>query len=216
MLVLSGMAGRPRLSALAVLNEPGGAATIRSMNDHAPERVRERWKTSLRERAAARPLTILVLGPNMDQSPLSDAARLRQAIYQRCSEYGDAVMGELKDLIEDARQELGDSYDLCVHEDMLAGDSDVVVIIPEGAGALVELGLFALNENVCAKSVVLLSKSHPRNEGFVNLGAAPAYRNRNARVLRVDYSEIEEVWQLVREELQRRRVMKLTARDAGT
>lgn len=158
------------------------------------------------------PLTILVLGPNMEERPLKPSGRLRREIYRRCPEYGVAVKGELRDLITDAKARMGAGFDLCLHEMRVAKKSDVIIIIPDSSGSFAELGLFALEPQMCAKSLVLFNRSYKKINTFLRQGPARAYDIRKATVLRVNYDDVDEVWKLVVKELQRHRAAKMGKR----
>ncbi|GAG09872.1 unnamed protein product, partial [marine sediment metagenome] len=85
-------------------------------------------------------------------------------------------------------------------------------IIPDSPGSFAEFGLFALEPNICAKSVVLLDKSEKKINTFLRQGPAKAYGIRKATVMRVDYGEREEVWNRVEKELQRHKAAKMGSR----
>jgi hypothetical protein len=172
-------------------------------------RLRDRLDRGLDEWRDSTPLAILVLGPSMEGPDLVPGARLRAEIYRRCPEYGAAVKGELKELIADAKAKMGAGFDLCLHEMNLASRCDVVIIIPASAGSFAEFGLFALDGEVCAKSLILLDQSYKKKNTFLRQGPAKAYEIRKAIVKRVKYDEVEQVWQLVATELQKRRAAKM-------
>ncbi len=161
------------------------------------------------------PLTILVLGPSMDAGSTKPSATLRREIYARCSDYGHAVFGELRELISDAKSKLGEGYDLCLHEINLAEKADTIIIIPDSPGSFAELGLFALDSEICAKTLVLFDESHRKRNTFLAQGPKRAYKRLKATVERVSYDDIEYVLKLVAKELEKRRAEKIGTRRRG-
>ena len=158
------------------------------------------------------PLSILVLGPTMDEDSTKPSAALRREIYALCSNYGHPVKGELKELISDAKSKLGAGYDLCLHEIHLADKADAIIIIPDSPGSFAELGLFALEDEICAKTLVLFDKSHKKRNTFLAQGPERAYTRLKATVERVSYDDTENVLKLVAKELQKRRADKIGRR----
>ncbi|MFC1916103.1 hypothetical protein ACFLW4_05380, partial [Chloroflexota bacterium] len=86
-------------------------------------------------------INILLLGPNTNTRSLG--ARLRKYIASRCQGGRNAIYGERRDLIESFQRAIGKYSDLCTYELHLASWVDALIIIPDSAGSLVELGIFS-------------------------------------------------------------------------
>ena len=166
------------------------------------------FKDELREEFRGIRTSILILGPSLSGEPLEPQADLRRVLLERCQAYGVAVAGEHKSLVSAARRASKAGHNLCSYEFELARKCDVIVIIPTSAGSLVELGLFALNPDITIKCIVLFDENRKEDNSFVRHGARKAYRDGNAQVLNVDYSNVDFIWRKVetRIELARQRI----------
>ncbi len=166
--------------------------------------VVEGFNNRFNQRIQSTILTVLVLGPNGNTAPTSDSykgAQLREHIYQNCDSagVGVSVKGELKELVNVAKATMGPRFDLCTYEMYFAKDHcDAIVIVPASAGSFAELGLFALNDSVRSKTMVLFDRQYryPRNT-FLNLGTGKAYQNNQGVVKYVDYDDPDKVWSMV-------------------
>lgn len=145
-------------------------------------------------------IRVLLLGPcTRSRRP---AARLRKYIATRCEGGRNAIYGERKDLIEVFKKRIGEFADLCTYELHLATKVvDAIIIIPDSAGSLVELGMFSLKYNIHPCTLVLFSNEYnPQNEdNFISLGPKRSYNF----VKTVDYRDQELVWNIVDEFLSR-------------
>lgn len=163
---------------------------------------------SLGEDAKGIKIKVLLLGPNIKKR--SSGARLRKYIASRCKGERNAIYGERKDLIETFQKEIGKWADLCTYELHLAHWVDAIILIPNSAGSLVELGMFSLAYAIHPKTLVLFSNKHnPQNKpDFMSLGPKKSYDNGRAFVEPVDYNDKELVWNIVDDFLSRRKTIK--------
>jgi hypothetical protein len=143
-------------------------------------------------------LKIMVLGPNIDEK--NNGAKLRKFIVEKCQEYAVAIRGEHKELVEMYKQIVGAGSHLCVYELDLAEQMDAIIIIPDSAGSLVELGMFANMEDICRRTLVLFSDEYgdENKPSFINLGPQLAYKNQGGKVRFVRYIEKEQIWDIVK------------------
>lgn len=147
--------------------------------------------------------SIMVLGPNTDKT--TPAAQLRKFIIEKCESHGVTIKGEHKKLIGAYTRILGAGSHLCGYELYLAKKGvDAVIIIPASAGSWVELGMFALVEDVCQRTLVLFSDKYSDETipTFIHLGPKLAYKKQGASVQYVDYTEKDLAWTTVAEFVQ--------------
>ena len=167
---------------------------------------------SLDEDAKRTESNVLLLGPcTRSRRP---AARLRKYIATRCEGGRNAIYGERKDLIEVFQKRIGEFADLCIYELHLATKVvDAIIIIPDSAGSLVELGMFSLKYNIHSCTLVLFSSDHnPQNEDdFISLGPKRSYNF----VETIDYRDQELVWNIVDKFLSRMRSEKFGRKTLG-
>lgn len=147
---------------------------------------------------------VLVMGPQLPTTGQNahPAATLRAMLLARIGEFGGGVAPELHTLMH-ARLKFGPDADLCEYEHHLANACHLVVIIPDSPGALCELGYFGMDDAFCAKMIVLVSKEHPDRDSYVSDGPLRAAWKRRAQVHRVEYSDVDGCWQLVKSEIMR-------------
>jgi hypothetical protein len=69
-------------------------------------------------------------------------------------------------------------YDLLSLERFLADNCDIICIVCESAGSLVELGAFTNNENTVDKVIALLEEKRKRQKSFIMLGPVKIVRNK--------------------------------------
>ncbi len=173
--------------------------------------LRDRLIKGIEEEIASTPVDVLVLGPSVDGMRLRMAASLRKELLQRCSEFGAKVMAvaaEHKDLVAAARRTLGKNYNLCQYERRLAKECDLIIMLPASPGSYVELGLFALEDWACAKSLILFDVSCKDTKSFINLGPRRAYKLQRAIIKNVNYREKYKVLSIVKTIIDQVRVVK--------
>ncbi len=85
-----------------------------------------------------------------------------------------------------------------------------MIIIPGSAGSLAELGLFSLDDDIHPKTLVLFNKKHVNNnkETFITLGPNISYNTGKATVEPVDYSDLNLVWEIVDDFLDKIKAIK--------
>ena len=146
-------------------------------------------------------IKILVLGPNTKET--RPGSQLRKYIARKCkgSKKGQIVpiYAERKRLIKAYTKTVGKYSDFCDYEKKLAYFVDAIVIIPDSAGSLVELGLFALEDDIHRKILVLFSNEYPAPQvpTFINLGPRKSYNRGAATVKDVDYTDKIGAWNIV-------------------
>lgn len=70
-------------------------------------------------------------------------------------------------------------YDLLSLERFLADNCDVICIVCESAGSLVELGAFTNNENTVDKVIALIEEKRKRQKSFIMLGPVKILRKKS-------------------------------------
>ncbi len=88
---------------------------------------------------------------------------------------------------------------------------DAIIMIPDSAGSLVELGMFALSPKVREKTIILFKDKYslPAAQlSFVYLGPTLAYQASNAPIEFLDYRRKELAWQKVKDFLHSKRADK--------
>jgi hypothetical protein len=140
---------------------------------------------------------IMVFGPDLnDKRP---AGALRNHLINNFKGENLAIKGEHKELIAIHRRKFKSNHDLCRVEYDLAKFVDAIIIIPDSPGSLVELGMFAILEDICRKTLILFCKDHehPIVPSFISLGPRISYDGRGATVKFVDYSQIDTIMPIV-------------------
>lgn len=185
------------------------------MADDDLRRIADRLSAAFELEISATPVDVLVLGPSTDAEKLSLEARLRSEILLRCSEFGASVKGEHAELIAAAKAKMGAGYNLCTYELKLAELVDLIVFVPASPGSFAELGLFASQEATAPKSILLFSQDYKDATSYIMLGPKRAFEMRGATVEYVDYQEVEGTWTIVRQAIERIRIVKMDRRRAN-
>ncbi|MCH7697890.1 MAG: hypothetical protein IH865_02975 [Chloroflexi bacterium] len=171
------------------------------------------FSEAIEKQIATTRFNVLILGPSMNGT--NPAAVLRERVYEEAKVFG-SVTGELRELVRTFRQKAGTS-NLVDYEEELALHVDAIVLIPASSGSFAELGLFAPTEEICKKTLVLLSSEFRRHQSFVNLGPKVAYQQRGATVIHTDYAKVDSTWARVRRFLEVKRNNKIAReRRIGT
>lgn len=161
----------------------------------------ERWDKT--------PISAMVFGPDINSN--NDSSILRKHIIDRCNEYGILVRTEHEDFVKVHRKLLGTNHNLCGLEYLAAKHIDAIVMIPNSPGSFIELGMFALINTVCVKTIILFSDEFSLPEkrlNFVFLGPKLAYEERKAQVEFIDYKRTDLAWEKVRSFLHQIRAKK--------
>ncbi len=84
-------------------------------------------------------------------------------------------------------------YDLLSLENILADSVDAIVLVPESAGALVELGAFANNDRLRGRIICVQDEKHKKRRSFVQYGPLRLLRREGRdRVIYVNGSSVTE------------------------
>lgn len=117
----------------------------------------------------------------------SDTGRSRMA--DLFSEFTRYEIHYPEDLFEDLLAGQGNS--LLSLENLLADSVDVIVIFPESAGSLVELGAFANNERLVKKLICLPEKKYRNKKSFINYGPHRLIRSsKTGKVIPINYDDL--------------------------
>ncbi len=134
---------------------------------------------------------ILLCGGPRELNPVPIRS-VRHMIYTELTsgKHGDLV--ERLKLAEDIQDWFrGGVYkDLVTFEEHLAGLSAVIVLVVESAGAIAELGAFAVSEAFVERLLVLIAEVHYEAESFIRLGPILRLENRsNSAVMVYDWHD---------------------------
>jgi len=166
---------------------------LRDFDGSVPE-----YEDLLIEQAKNTKINVLLLGPNTNKQ--ESGAKLRRYIKDRCTGERNAIYGERKDLIKVYKKNIGKYADLCSYEFHLATEVvDAIIIIPDSAGSLVELGMFSRIYKVHPNTLVLFSNDYKQQNktDFIGLGPKRSYENGRAFVKTVNYRDQGLVWNIV-------------------
>ena len=166
------------------------------------KRVADRLSMKVTEEVEAITVNTLILGPAIDGKRLKPPARLRRALLERCPRYGAAVLGEHRSIEAAYRRAVKARYNLCTYEFELALTCDLIIILPASPGSYAELGLFALEEDIARKSVILFDQDFKKEKSFLRYGPRKVYKDFKAVIFDVDYRDIDGVWKKVEAEIQ--------------
>ena len=142
-------------------------------------------------------ICVFLLGPG--DSDDSNGKSLRKYLEKKCDEFGVVVKGEHKELIRIFNERTEGLLDLCILEDWFAREyANAVLIIPYSAGSLVEMGMFTWKDEICRKTMLILSEEFPEEEeSFISKGTSMHYRSKGATVTSVDYRKKGKIWEEV-------------------
>jgi len=150
-------------------------------------------------------IRILVLGPDLDGDELG--SRLRKYIIQKCKDdQFIVVLAEHEQIQQTYSKILGPIHDLCKMEFHLACSKDKhsghdlidgIIILPDSAGSLVELGMFVLQEQIHSKMLILFNNRYETTiaKSFIGKGVKKALENsRRAKTQLIDYQDLDSTW----------------------
>lgn len=162
---------------------------------------------------------ILVFGPDLSKS--EPGSELRRYIIDKCkSDSYVVVLSEYDEIQERYLKILGQIHDLCKMEYHLAKGKDKnhghdfidgIIILPDSAGSLIELGMFAIEDDIHNKILILFNKKYETtiSDSFVGRGAKLAFDNGRARTKIIDYHDSIKAWEEVSKFLELIRSNKL-------
>ena len=193
------MTVRGLLSILCPLRGRGQIAEVFLAEMNQRERSRaftKEVKTLAQEHVSKEPLTVLVMGPNTDDKRLG--AKLRRKIIDLCNDNELAVKAEHSEIRAEVRKELKRGYTLTHLEILMARKSDLIVIIPDSAGSIAELGYFALLEDICHKLIILFGRKYlTARTSYIAQGPGKAAKHFGATVRFVNYRRSSEAWEII-------------------
>lgn len=151
-------------------------------------------------------LTLVVMGPELDKP--NPASKLRGHIVQKGRSESLIIKPEHDGLEATARKRFGAGHDLTLYETGLVEKAHLVVIIPDSPGSLCELGLFTYPDKFCEKMIVFANKNYRKTGSYVSDGPLVNAKNKGARVIRIDYAELDVAWNHVFERIQTLRALQ--------
>jgi hypothetical protein len=87
----------------------------------------------------------------------------------------------------------GQGHSLLTLESLLAESVDAIVIFPESAGSLVEVGAFANDEQLRHKLICLAERRYQRDKSFINFGPFRLIKaSKSASLLQISYSDFDD------------------------
>ncbi|WP_427340438.1 retron St85 family effector protein [Caloranaerobacter sp. DY30410] len=102
------------------------------------------------------------------------------------------------------------NQDLLTLESFLADNCDVICIICESPGALVELGAFTNNEATFEKVIALVDKKHKKDKSFIMLGPIKYIKKHNRNnVIFYDKENVNELIKILNRTFNRKRLAKI-------
>lgn len=170
------------------------------------ERLVERFRQSIDNSIATIDFNVVVMGPGLNEK--TKPAELRRRLIDAAREYGTTVQPEHRGLHEESKQRLKDGYHLTALEIHLVEVSDLIVLIPDSAGALCELGFFGSQDFSARKMIILVNDRYPKSGSYVADGPLIQAKNKGAQVEFVDYDSFERCWSIVESRIQKSRTEK--------
>lgn len=158
---------------------------------------------------------IIIMGPALNQTKPSPAAILRTELLTRCTSIGTSVYPEHKGLTRIAKRRFGAGHDLATYERFLAEQSDLVVIIPSSPGSFCELGYFSMIQEICVKTIIFLDRNFQKSKSYIMDGPVSSARNKRAHIKRIDYSNIDGAWKVVKSEIEKIRSTRAIQKISG-
>ena len=141
-------------------------------------------------------------GKKPNRGAKNKAKRLRFELYHKLSDFGWVVtMGEYQKLVDAATGLLGARNNAATAELLHARKStDAIVMLPSSPGSFLELGAFALYEDVCRKMLIIIDSKHEKDDpNYLNMGPIPGARKKGAQVVFIDYDDHDTCWASVEE-----------------
>lgn len=165
------------------------------------------------------PLTVFVCGPAVFTSKGTKSrrrgARIRDFVSKKIAERGLTVFwGEHRSLRNAGKGISLESFTDADREVHFAEKSaDLILIFPDSAGSIAELGGFSLHEHIAPKMLVVFDASRRFGKGFVITAVARAAKTRKAQIKFKDYSQKADVWTTVEQVLTKIQTVKLTSKS---
>jgi hypothetical protein len=162
-------------------------------------RVAATLKAAIDKSISAAAVDVVIMGPALPEpgKVALPAAALREILIRNCESWGAAVAPE-HGIIRAAATGLGTGHDLCTYEHFVVTHCDLLVIVPDSAGSLCELGYFAMQQDTCKKMIILHNERYPAVGSYVAEGPTRAALQHRAIVHYIDYNDVNAAWALVR------------------
>jgi hypothetical protein len=174
----------------------------------------------LDDRVAEIQLIVFVCGPTVPfrkaKAKLSPATVVRKFVSDKITELGSVVIwGEHFDKRRRPRGNLSFKYFTDADKEMAFADegADLVIIFPESAGSLAEVGGFSLHSEVAKKMLVVFDRSRKGDKGYVVQAVARAAKSRKALIKYRDYKKLDELWKEVNRALHECKIRKMTSQS---
>ena len=147
---------------------------------------------------------VMVFGPNLNGD--GTGCELRKHIVDKCKyDAYTVVLAEHDEMQQRYTKILGPINDLCKMEYHLASATDInhgqdlidgIIILPDSAGSLVELGMLVIEDSIHKKILILFNKKYEStiSDSFVGKGAKSAFDNGHAMTKIIDYQDLEVAW----------------------
>lgn len=139
--------------------------------------------------------TVLLLGPTMSAN--NDGSALRKGLQERIWSIGVTVLAEHDEMEKVAEKIWKRINNLSRLELNIAKIVDLVVIIPDSPGSFAELGMFAMQNSICHKMVILLRKEFKKDKSYIQLGPRRYAEELRAEPIFIDYKDIDNAWKKV-------------------
>lgn len=136
---------------------------------------------------------------------------IRYKIYHMLNEVGcETLLGEHEALSRAAKGVLKAGFTLADFEMDFAAQkqTDLIIIFPSSEGSFAELGMFAMNEEISQKMVILFENNPNYFNGFIYRGPVMAAKHRKAEIKLCDYKKFEDIWAIIQECVEIKKVVK--------
>jgi len=139
-------------------------------------------------------------------------AALRYHVMERLEAEGYAViLGEDDEFYRAARAAFKGQTTYAHHELLLAAKHvDLTILFPCSAGSFAELGMFAAASGVTRKLLIIIDDRAEYRHGYIANGPALMAEYGGTVVEFVSYDDIERVWDVLHEHLNRITIRKIT------
>jgi hypothetical protein len=159
-----------------------------------------------------------VCGPNVPlrktKAKLTPGAIARKFVSDKITEIGSIVIwGEHFNKKKLAKGNVSFKHFTDAEKEVLFADktADLIVIFPDSAGSLAELGGFSLHNGVARKMLIVFDRHRKGDTGFVVQAVARSAKSRQARIRFRDYERLDELWKEVRRAVQECKTRKITS-----
>lgn len=131
---------------------------------------------SIHSKLSDKIITCFLCGAKTNSDNVTGRDELRKYIDETSSDIKILYAEELFKNLVDIRSK-NSLLDL---ENILAKDSQIVIIFLESPGSFVELGAFSNHEELSKKLLIIMDKQYKRDENFINLGPLKNLKRKNS------------------------------------